>query len=1516
MIGMYCVSKGCRTWKIRQGMAKPPREKGDAPKKPAPLSEISPAASADFFVAGIGASAGGLEAARNFLGALPADIGMAFILVQHLDPTHESLMVELLADYTRLQVRLAGEGMLVEPGFVYVIPPGKSLAVTRGTLHLSHPLAAHGSRLPFDFLLQSLAQEYGARSICIVLSGTGADGSAGLLAVKGKGGLVIAQKPEEAEYGGMPRSAIATGRVDLVLPVGKIPAALVSHGQNLPGAGEPPPVDPLFGILALLRVRTSHDFTLYKIGTLQRRIERRMALLSLAPHEMGKYLEMLQGDVQEPSLLAKDLLINVTSFFRDPKVFAHLAEKIIPGLVGALAPEQPLRIWIAGCSTGEETYSLAILFREAIAASGRTIKLQVFASDVDAEAVTQAREGFFPDTIQAQVSPERLAKFFTREDLGYRITPDLRAMVVFTVQNVLSDPPFSRIDLLSCRNLLIYLGVEAQAKAIMAFHFALRDGGILLLGGSETVIGTDGRFEVVSKLERMYRRIGRSRPGDFGFSWSATERLPARPGTQPLPPPRQVALAELCRKLVLESYAPAAILINRKHECLFSLGPTQRYLRVAAGHPTHDLLALAPQGLRNKLRSAIHQALHDRARIAVSGGHAGQDNPFDIIVQPVINDGEDLLLVCFIDSPGYGSEPPARGEAQAAAQDAPRVAELERELEASKTELQGAIRSLEMSSEDQKAINEEALSVNEEFQSTNEELLTSKEELQSLNEELTALNTQIQETLDRARTNSNDLQNILYSIDMATLFLDTNLGIRFFTPATRSLFNVIASDIGRPLADLNSMALDNDLTADAKAVLETFAPSEREIQADNGAWFNRRMLPYRTINNGVEGVVITFTDITERKHAAKALEAAKQQAELANLAKSRFLAAASHDLRQPLQTLALLQGLLVKHVQGEKAQKLVARFDETLGAMSGMLNTLLDINQIDSGTVQVEIVRFPINDLLQTLSAEFSYVAQAQGLKLQVQPCGLSIKTDPRLLEQMIRNLLANALKYTKNGKVLLGCRRRHDMLSIEVWDTGIGIAKKDLATIFEEYRQIDNDARDRSRGLGLGLSIVQRLGNLLGHAVSVRSQRGKGSMFSIEVLRAPQNAGARPAFPGVVSGNLVGNNAPAPAQMRRTGTILLVEDEPQVRDLLAQVLGDAGHHVHAAPDGHAALELVAHAHLHPDLILADFNLPNGMDGLKVAAMLRQKLFQALPVIILTGDISTGTLSEISRQDCVRLSKPVRPEDMILVIERLLAQAGAAANAQQDEADLDTAELETANPSVGSAGAPLIYVVDDDRRICEAMRGVLKGEGWRVATYATCEAFLKDLQHGRAEAKGEAKSEAKSEECLLIDAYLPGMSGVELLRHLKQAGKSMPAIMITGNSDVPMAVAAMKAGASDFIEKPIGADELVASVARALEQARDSGALAAWNEAASGRIASLTRRQREIMDMVLAGAPSKMIAARLDISQRTVESHRATILKKTGARSLPALARLALAAAGGAARLPPTGPPASPETLA
>jgi two-component system CheB/CheR fusion protein len=1456
----------------------PQQAKTGRRRVPAHDSEAAPAASppAEFPIVGIGASAGGLDACRKLLGSLPASTGMAFILIQHLDPTHESMMVDLLATHTGMTVLQAANKMPIERDHLYVIPPGAYLSVGDGFLHLSQPQARHGARLPFDFLLHSLAADRGASAICVILSGSGGDGSLGVKAIKEHHGLVIAQVPEEAAFDGMPRSAIMTGAVDLILPAAKIPEALIKYARRLARTRKRDGSNPQGGtqdwlpeIVELLRANTAHDFTLYKQGTLRRRIERRMGMSSIEVEDMYRYLDLLRGDASELDRLAKDLLINVTSFFRDPKVFDLLAETIVPELAGNRPREQPIRIWVAGCSTGEETYSLAMLFQEYISATKRDVKLQFFASDVDPDAVAGARDGLYPETIEADVSPARLARFFTKEGSGYRVSSDLRSSVIFTVQDVLADPPFSRIDLVSCRNLLIYLRPEAQAKVISLFHFALREGGILLLGGSETAGDVDGRFELISKQERLYRHMGRARPGDIIGRLPGSGRALIRPGQGP-PSSRQVVLAELCRRLVLETHAPAAVLVNRKLECLWSLGPTHRYLRVPPGASTHDLLAMAHEDMRTKLRAAIQQANQENERIVATGGrtvHEGRTLSFSIDVQPVLNDGEAMLLICFVNET-IQDRPRGRSSGAGAV---PAVTALEQELEATRGELQGAIRSLELSNEEQKAINEETLSVQEEFQSTNEELLTSKEELQSLNEELTALNGQLQETLEKQRTTANDLQNILYSTDVATIFLDSNLNIRFFTPATRSLFAVIPGDVGRPLSDLNSLSDDKALLTDAKNVLRNLTPIEREIEAQTGAWYMRRILPYMTQDDRVEGVVITFADITARTRAADAMNAAKRQAEQANIAKSRFLAAASHDLRQPLQTLSLVRGLLARKLKENKIEEalaLVGRLDEMSDAMTGMLNTLLDINQIEAGTVHAEMVGFPINDLLDRLMHEFTYQAQAQNVALRAVPCGLSVQSDPRLLEQMLRNLLSNALKYTKRGKVLLGCRRHGGVLSIEVWDTGIGIPAEELQAIFEEYHQIDNDARERSRGLGLGLPIVQRLGNLLGHRVRVESWPGKGSMFAIEVALPPRGTVPTREYGGR------DKDEAAASDNRRIGSILIIDDDPVVCDLLEIVLKDEGHRVATASDGIVAMELLARGTVRPDLILADYNLPNGMNGLDLSMKLREQLHREVPVIILTGDISTGTLRDIARRNLVQLNKPVRPGELTDVIQRLLGKPPASRPASRA----------TEGPK-RPPGSQAVFVVDDDSHIREAIRGVLEEDGLIVEDYASCEAFLDAWRPGR-------------EACLVIDAYLPGMSGLELLRHLKEAGHHLPAIMITGDGDVSIAVQAMKAGASDFVEKPIGHDELLACVTRALEQGRDSSKRIAWREDAASHVSGLTPRQREIMVLVLAGHPSKNIAADLGISQRTVENHRASIMKKTGSKSLPALARLVVAADG------------------
>lgn len=1451
--------------KIPEAKSPPPVEGGGGVIAHSPTSSVFP-------IIAVGASAGGLEACRELLDCWPDEPNAAFIIVQHLDPHHNSMLVELLATHTKMKVAQAHDGQKIERDNIYIIPPGKFLTVKSHLLRLSEPQEGLSVRLPFDFLLKSLAMEFGSRTVCVILSGTGSDGSAGIVLIKKSGGLIIVQDPAQADFADMPHNAILTGAVDHVLKIQAMPGVIIAAGNHAgsrkKGTDHKLAGDAKTGLASIvdwLHTKTAHDFRLYKSGTLSRRIERRMGLSGASGKSIDTYLEKLKSDPVETDALAQDLLINVTNFFRDSAVFDYLAKSVIPDLVAKHGDGAPLRIWIAGCSTGEEAYSLAMLFLEAIEGANRRLKIQLFASDTDREAVAAAREGRYSASISEHVSPERLKRFFTVENDGFRVSADLRSTIVFTIQDILVDPPFARLDFISCRNLLIYLGPEAQKRLISLFHFGLRSDGLLLLGNAETTGLSNASFSPVNKSVRLFRKAGTQKPSTEGFMTTGKNLEPAKTDQKAAAASPLRSYGDLCNRFVLGTLVPAVVLINEKHEWLYALGPTERYLRSASGYPTSDLMALATPALRVKLGIVLQLAKETNKDAEISGGKSAAAQRFRIRAIPFVHGKERLTFICFLDdSSVVKTENPGPDKG-----DSDRVQSLERELAETRTELDSAVRNLEVAGEEQAAFNAETLSVNEEYQSVNEELLTSKEELQSLNEELSALNTQLQETLDLHRTTSNDLQNVLYSTNVATIFLDLKLNIRFFTPATKSLFNIIPGDINRPLSDLNSLAFDAVLLDDARMVLSNGQAKEREIEARSGAWYARRILPYLTHDGATEGVVITFSDVTDRRHISDDLGVAKRVAETATMAKSRFLAAASHDLRQPLQTLSLLQGLLATVVEGKKAHELVDRFESTLAAMSGMLSTLLDINQIETGSVTPEPIHFRINELFTRLKDEFSYHASAKALTLRVVPCDVEIHGDPRLLEQMLRNLLSNAFKYTKNGKVLLGCRRRRGVLSIEIWDTGIGIPDGELKRIFEEYHQLDNPARERGRGLGLGLAIVQSLVNLLGYKVRVRSNLGKGSVFSIEIdLPTSEVTLPLSKYPA----NLASTIATIDPQARR---ILIVEDDPDVRDLLELMLEAEGYQTKSASDGAAAMELLRDSTYRPDLLMADYNLPNDLNGVQLAVKMRKKLNAQTPVIILTGDISTRAAHGIGLEDCVHLNKPVKLQQLLQVVHSLLVTVVAAAKPY-------AAPLVTNSPPVAGT-TRTVFVVDDDAMVRTALREILEFHGFEVLDFADCESFLSSNHSG-------------GDICLLIDAYLPGMDGFQLLEILKEKDQSLPAIMITGHSDVQMAVRAMKAGASDFFEKPISASELLSSVERVFERSKDENKAKAWQHSAQSLMEALTERQREIMDMVLAGHPSKNIAADLGISQRTVESHRAAIMKKTGCKSLPALARLALSA--------------------
>ena len=807
--------------KITKGKPKPTRS------TIAKTKALPKAKAAAVPVVGLGASAGALQAYSAFLDAVPSDTGAAFVLVHHVDPDHKSLMADLLTKHTVMPVVLAEDKSRIQADHVYVIPPNNYLEIKDDVLHLSKPTERRGTRLPIDLFLRSLAEDLGPSAVAVILSGAGSDGSTAIREVKEQGGIVLVQEPTEASHDGMPSSAIATGAVDHIVPVAKMPDIIVNYIQHpLIQTGAAKKVRGISAkglldqIIVVLKAHSPIDFNLYKDGTLLRGIEWRMALRHM--ENAGDYLALLKDSAEEVQKLCADLLISVTSFFRDTEAFEYLDKTVLEGLVRSHDAGQPVRIWVLGCATGEEAYSLAMLVIEKISALRKDVKLQIFASDVDEPALNVARNGVYPDSIAEAVSPARLRRFFTKEDHSYRVTPELRDAVVFANHDILSDAPFSKLDLISCRNLMIYLTPDAQDRIMHMFHFALNDGGILFLGLSETTGNHDTIFEPLAKQYRIYKRLSHVRSRVFEFP--IVRRPYANAALAHTRSQFQAAgdkLAELSQNVLIQHYAPAAVLINARSEALYFEGPTDKYLKVPSGETSRDLLAMARQGLHARLNTAIRTARTEEKKASENATitRAGERVGVTIEVIPITENETKLFLVTFADhavTQGVSAPDASNGKVNR---------QLEQELETTRADLRTTIRDYESSTEELKAVNEEAMSMNEEFQSTNEELETSKEELQSLNEELTTLNTQLQQKIDEERRMSDDLNNLLSSSGIATLFLDTEFKIMRFTPAMRDLFNLISKDIGRPFSDITSNLKDQDLLKDAETVLETLVSS-------------------------------------------------------------------------------------------------------------------------------------------------------------------------------------------------------------------------------------------------------------------------------------------------------------------------------------------------------------------------------------------------------------------------------------------------------------------------------------------------------------------------------------------------------------------------------------------------------------------------------------------------------------------------------------------------------------------
>ncbi len=828
----------------------------------------------EFPIVGIGASAGGLEALEQFFGNMPRETGMAFVVIQHLDPNHVGIMPELLQRITPMKVFQASDRLKVRANCVYVIPPNKSMSLLNGSLHLFDPIESRGLRLPVDYFFRSLAEDRQQSSVGIILSGMGSDGSLGLKAIKEKNGIVLVQDPASAKFDGMPRSALEAVIADIVASAEDLPAKLIAYLKFLPVVLTDPNEDVrnksnLEKIIIILREQSGHDFSLYKKNTLFRRIERRKGVHQI--DKINNYVRFLQENPKEVGILFKELLIGVTSFFRDAAMWELLKDKVLPALMDELPTGHVLRTWVTGCSTGEEAYSLAIVFKEALEKSKKPkhLTLQIFATDLDNDAVELARKGVFPLNITADVSPERLSRFFTAEADGYRVNTVIREMVVFAPQNVIKDPPFTKLDILLCRNMLIYMEPELQKKLIALFNYSLNPGGIMVLGTAETLGSLSVAFKEIDAKYKIYKCAETALSAeliDFPSSFYHHRGVNVEKKT-----PQKVVenIQVLADQILLQHFAPASVLLNTAGDILYITGRTGKYLEPVAGKANWNIHAMAREGLRHELPGAFRKAMQNfnpviirNVKIGANGGTIFVDVTVQRIENPDVLKG--MIMLVFTDVPAM-VEHSILNQKTGKPVSSGKQKELEIELQRNYEELQSAREEMQTSQEELKSTNEELQSTNEELQSTNEELTTSKEEMQSLNEELQTVNTELQSKVTDFIRANDDMKNLLNSTEIATLFLDKDLNIRRFTDQVTKIVKLRNTDIGRPFTDLVTDLKYSEIGIHALQVIKTLIFTETAAETHDGRWYNVRIMPYRTLDDHIDGLVMTFTDITIAK---------------------------------------------------------------------------------------------------------------------------------------------------------------------------------------------------------------------------------------------------------------------------------------------------------------------------------------------------------------------------------------------------------------------------------------------------------------------------------------------------------------------------------------------------------------------------------------------------------------------------------------------------------------------------
>ncbi|HVZ85403.1 MAG TPA: chemotaxis protein CheB [Polyangia bacterium] len=1230
-----------------------------------PVDDAGASAAGDAFpIVGVGASAGGLEAFTQLLKQLPPDSGMAFVLIQHLDPTHTSFLREALAKATTMEISQPVDGTAVAPNHVYVIPPNADITMAGGLLALA-PRTTDERRphLPIDLFFRSLAAERGSHAIGVVLSGTASDGTDGLRAIKAENGIALAQDPRSAKFGEMPRSAVDAGVVDCALPIPELAQELVRlsrHPYLVARAAAPEPrpssedTAAVGKILTMVRDTVGVDFTEYKGPTFERRLARRMALRrAVGPKD---YVTLLEREPEEIRALYEDILIHVTSFFRDPEVFAALESRVLPAIVEQKPAGAAIRVWVAGCSTGEEVYSIGISLLEVLGEA--TNPVQIFGSDLSEAIIAKARAGVYPDSALRDVSEERRKRYFVKTDRGYRISKTVRDLCVFVQHDLARDAPFSKLDLVSCRNVLIYFDPILQRRILPTFHYALNQPGYLLLGRTESIAGFGRWFSPVDKPNRVFVRT--AVPSTLRFAPRATaqpvERQPAS-DVAPAFVRRSVDLGRYLDRVLLARYAPPGVLINERMEVLQFRGQTGAFLQPAPGEPQNDIIKMARPGLVSALRAGIAEAKKEMAPVVRSGVEVDQDGfartcnlvVFPFTAPPDVK--EPLYVVLFEEAApgeaGEGRPNVNRRRRSDWLDEGRRIPKVEHELMATKEYLQSLIEEHGRTNDDLGSANEELVSGNEELQSMNEELETAKEELQSTNEELTTVNDELHSRNQEVTQANSDLLNLLVTVDIPIIILDIERRIRRFTPKARSILNVLPSDAGRPIDDIKPNIAVADLDQQIAEVIDTMAMKESEVQDREGRWYRMQIRPYKTTDNKIDGAILSLVDIDALKHLVGEAQEARSESERANHAKDLFLAVLGHELRTPLTTL-LLRAEMLRHEGAADPAKL-ARAAETIERATRvqmqLVDDLLDVSKIAAGKLKVKMRAVDLSSVVRAAVEGVSGPAQARSIELDVtlDESVSAVEGDPARLQQVVSNLLTNAIKFTpERGRVGVTLDVADGSARVRVSDNGAGIDPDFLPQVFNRFSQGDTSSTRMHGGLGLGLAIVRHLveehhGTVEAHSPGI----GKGATFIVTIPLA--KARQEPAD-GEMFAPPWGKD---PAEVRdhrqmKDLPVLVVDDDLATREAVADMLKGMGARVSVA--GSAAEGLSAVRLLRPKVLVCDIAMP-GEDGYtfirKVRALDRETGGET-PALALTAMAAEDDLQRsLEAGFQVHLTKPV-----------------------------------------------------------------------------------------------------------------------------------------------------------------------------------------------------------------------------------------------------------------------------------